>query len=85
MNKEEDIFKWIDIDLIKPDQYQTVLTYGNPNNDGVGITICNHADGIFRFWESDKENKFTITHWCKLPKPPKDKIDDISEWYGTLQ
>ena len=64
--------KWIKLSDKKPTQYETVLTYGHPINDGVGITICTHADGIFRFWESEKENKHTITHWAKLPTHPKE-------------
>lgn len=79
MNKTE----WIKLSDKKPTQYETVLTYGNPNNDGVGFTICTHADGIFRFWESEKENKHTITHWAKLPTPPKEETDDSGYWEGA--
>ena len=79
MNKTE----WIKLSDKKPTQYETVLTYGHPINDGVGITICTHADGIFRFWESEKENKHTITHWAKLPMPPKEEDSDSEYLYGT--
>lgn len=75
---------WIRLQDGKPTQYQSVLTYGHPNNDGVGITICTHTDGIFRFWESDKENKHTITHWAEMPAPPKEENDDSENWYGSL-
>ena len=63
---------WISVNDKLPKQHDTVLTYGHPNDEGVGITICTHSDGIFRFWESEKENKHTITHWRNLPKPPKE-------------
>ena len=75
--------KWIKLSDKKPTQYETVLTYGHPINDGIGITICTHADGIFRFKESEKENKHTITHWAKLPIPPKEETDDSGYWDGA--
>jgi len=62
--------EWISIEDKQPGKYHTVLTYGHPNNEGVGIAICDHSDGIFRFWESEKENKHTITHWAELPDVP---------------
>lgn len=61
---------WIDIEKQSPDENSIVLTYGHPNNEGVGITICSYSNGIFRFWESDKENKHNVTHWGELPNPP---------------
>tara|TARA_R110001606_G_scaffold70747_1_gene161800 strand:+ start:71 stop:331 length:261 start_codon:yes stop_codon:yes gene_type:complete len=76
---------WIKIEDRLPKQYDTVLTYGHPNNEGVGITICTHSDGIFRFWESGKENKHTITHWAELPTTPKtkksNKIQKLKKYY----
>ena len=63
--------EWISIKDNVPKKHDTVLTYGSPENLGVGITICSYADGVFRHWESDKENKHTITHWMPLPKPPE--------------
>ena len=75
---------WIKIGDKLPEQYDTILTYGHPNNEGVGITICTHSDGIFRFWESEKENKHTITHWAELPNTPKLEIDDRDNSFYCL-
>lgn len=68
--------KWIKIEEQEPPQDSIILTYGDPSNYGVGITICSHSDGIFRYWESEKENKHTITHWKNLPKVPKEENDN---------
>jgi len=68
------VMDWIKIEDRLPEQYDTVLTYGHLNDEGV--TICTHSDGIFRFWESEKENKHNITHWAELPETPKQDIDD---------
>ena len=62
--------KWIEIKNQEPKKHHTVLTYGKPQDGGVYISICSYSDGIWRFWESDKENKHTVTHWMPLPDPP---------------
>lgn len=60
--------KWISVDDRLPENGQLVFTFSE-----IGIVICSHSDGIFRFYESESENKTDITHWAKLeiPKPPK--------------
>jgi len=62
--------RWINIDEKLPPQNSDVLVYSDPGNGGFGITLCTYSDGIFRFQESDRENKSDITFWCDLPAPP---------------
>lgn len=66
--------KWNNIDNGYPEKQTLYLCYGNPNNDGFHITINQYCGNkIWRLWESDKENKSTITHWMELPNPPEIK------------
>ncbi len=76
--------EWIKLDEKQPEQYSTILTYGHHIDEGVGITICTHSDGIFRFWESERENKHTITHWAELPKTPEREINDLDNNFFCL-
>lgn len=63
---------WIAIKDKMPDEHIFVMCYGNPNNGGFHTTINTYCgNGIFRHWESEKENKSLITHWANLPEPPK--------------
>ena len=63
--------EWISVKDRLPGNYETVLCYGKPVDGGFGITHCEHSDGIFRFCDSERENKSTITHWMERPQPPK--------------
>ena len=63
--------EWISVKDRLPGNYETVLCYGKPVDGGFGITHCEHSDGTFRFCESERENKSTITHWMERPQPPK--------------
>ena len=74
---------WVKTEDRLPEQHDTVLTFGTTNEGGVGITICRHSDGVFRFWESGKENKHHITHWTKLPNHPPNEKDEgfcLASW-----
>jgi len=66
--------KWISIDKRVPENGIDVLTYSASYDGGIGITINTHNDGIFRFLESEKENKFYITHWAYLPDAPEIEV-----------
>jgi len=66
--------KWISIEKRVPENGIDVLTYGAPYDGGIGIVINTHNDGIFRFLESEKENKFYITHWAYLPDAPETEV-----------
>jgi len=62
--------QWINIDEQLPPQDCDVLVYSDPGNGGFGITLCTHSDGIFRFQDSERENKSDITFWRNLPDSP---------------
>ncbi|MFV8333545.1 DUF551 domain-containing protein [Flavobacterium sp. GSP14] len=62
--------KWISVDKKNPENGINVLTYGPQYDGGIGIVMNSYSDGIFRFLESEKENKFPITHWAYLPDVP---------------
>lgn len=74
---------WIKIEEREPSQNTVVVTYGDPLHDGIGINICTYTDGIFRFLDSERENKSNITHWCELPEVPEIPIyGDFRLLYG---
>lgn len=70
MNNKRKI-KWISVDKKDPENGINVLTYSPQHDGGIGIVINSHNDGIFRFLESGKENKFAISHWAYLLDAPE--------------
>lgn len=56
---------WISVEDKRPDRFDTVLTFGE-----LGVIVCRYANGIWRHWESDRENKHEVTHWTPLPLSP---------------
>jgi hypothetical protein len=70
--KNQSIINWISEDEKDPENGINVLTYSPQNNGGIGITVNYHSDGIYRFLETGKENKFPISHWAYLPDAPED-------------
>lgn len=60
--------RWIPVEELEPNRFDIVLTYGE-----LHITICQYSDGIWRHWESGRENKHNVTHWKPLPSPPNTK------------
>lgn len=64
--------KWIELtESSQPTKYATILTYGDPFLNGLGIRVCTFQDGIFRDIESGKEHKYHISHWAELPDTPE--------------
>ncbi len=64
--------EWIELEVEKPKENDTILTYGYYLNGGFGVMQCTHSNGIFRFMDSEREHKGNITHWMPLPETPKE-------------
>ena len=95
-NKEKSISSKIEIAGL-PSSYSFMkdIRERNPEIGLLGGLVNIESDNFFKqimdtsdkiennFWESEKENKHTITHWAKLPMPPKEEDDNSGYWEGA--
>ena len=95
-NKEKSISSKIEIaGLPSASGFMKDIHERNPEIGLLGGLVNIEPDNFFKqimdasdtiennFWESEKENKHTITHWAKLPMPPKEEDGDSEYLYGT--
>ena len=95
-NKEKSISSKIEIvGLPSASGFMKDIRERNPEIGLLGGLVNIESDNFFKqimdtsdkiennFWESEKENKHTITHCAKLPTPPKEETDDSGYWEGA--